>query len=196
MPLGLISDDDFLSELNNSALSPVPSRPIIEPTRPVIEGTIVDAPKLGRVGPEIPEVLRKILGETSEIEGRAEALELAKNFNISPSSVSAYANGATSTATYDKPDEPLQAHIDSSKLKVSKRASHKLMRALAHITDEKLSNAGVSILATVAKSLSGVVRDMEPENRNPIGIGGGNQIILYAPRVIAEGALESVRVED
>jgi hypothetical protein len=186
MPLGLISDDDFLSELENSAIT-------------VLSGQVIERPPLGR-GPgniEVPDTLRKIIGETSNIESPSDAVELAQNFGISRSSVSAYANGSTSLATYNKPDDPLKSHIDSAKLKVSKRASSKLMKALHHITDDKLGSAKAVELATIAKSLSGVVRDMEPDTpKNPGLIGGGNQIILYAPRLIAEGALDSVRVEE
>ena len=184
MPLGLISDDDFLQELENSSL-------------PVLTGQIIERKPLGRQGPEIPESLRKLIGESSIEEGRGAALELAESFNISPSSASAYSNGATSTASYNKPDESLKSHIDSTKLKVSKRASLKLMKALGYITEDKLQSAKAVELANIAKSLSGVVRDMEPDvPKNPIGIGGGNQIILYAPRMIAEGTLESVKADD
>jgi len=193
MPLGLISDDDFLAELENSSV-PILSKSIEGLS---ITGQVIDRPPLGRIGPEVPDTLRKIIGETSNIDGRQDALELASNFSISNSSVSAYANGATSTASYNEPNSPLKAHIDSAKLKVSKRASNRLMRALHHITDDKLESAKAAELATIAKSLSGVVKDMEPDiPKNPIGIGGGNQIILYAPRLIAEGALDSIKVEE
>lgn len=193
MPLGLISDDDFDSELKNSS---VPN--YSGPNPPVtITGEIVLPKPLGRQGPEVPDTLRKIIGETSNIEGRSEALDLARNFGISNSSVSAYANGATSTASYNEPSNLLRAHIDSAKLKVSKRASNKLMKALSFIDDDKLESSKAIELSTIAKNLAGVVKDMEPDiPKNPIGIGGGNQIILYAPRLIAEGALDSVRVEE
>jgi hypothetical protein len=48
----------------------------------------------------VPNSIRAIIGETSNIDGRKEALALANSLNIS-SSVSAYANGVTSTKDYN-----------------------------------------------------------------------------------------------
>jgi transcriptional regulator with XRE-family HTH domain len=186
MPLGLISDDDFLLELENSSVFSNSNGKVILPT-PLGRGE-------GNL--QVPEGLRKIIGETSNIEGRSEALELASEFGISPSSVSAYANGATSTASYDSPNESLQSYINNAKLKVSRRASAKLLKALTYITEDKLENAKVGELASVAKNLSGIVKDMEPDTPKFIQGGNGPTIVLYAPRPIAEGTLDIVRVNE
>src|SRR5215510_5460530 len=108
MPMGIVSDDDFDREINHLNRKPVVTPPPVIPE-------VVDMPRPGRSNGDVnvPDSLRKIIGETSELEGRDAALELASKFGISPSSVSAYANGSTSTASMDK--QPNLEHINSAK---------------------------------------------------------------------------------
>jgi hypothetical protein len=182
MPLGLVDDDDFEKELGNCGITAV----------------VQDKKSPGRSKGDnnVPEGLRKIIGETSEIEGRKEALELAAKFDISPSSVSAYANGATSTTSYDEPNSDLLEHINSQKSKVAKRARNKLLSALSRITPEKLDSVGVVALAGVAKAMSGIVKDMEPSTS--VGPNGqtGPTFVFYAPRVISEDKLPVIDLNE
>lgn len=189
MPLGVVEDDDFFSQVNNT----IPSGSVIS-----TPGSITPIPEVGRKEGDnnVPPSLRKIIGESSNLDGRAEALEIAKEFNISSSSVSAYANGATSTASYNSPDTDLQTHINKAKLRASKRASMKLLKALNHITDEKLENAKVGDLAVVAKAMSGIVKDMEGNSIGPNGGTPAAAFIFYSPRPIHESQLPIINVQE
>lgn len=191
MPLGLISDDDFLKELNNSSV------PDISGLNRDQLGEIKEIKKGKPEGTKnVPEGLRKIIGETANLEGRQEGIKLAEEFGISSYSADAYSNGATSLATYNKPDENLKNFIDNSKLKAGRRASVKLLKALHHLTEDKLENAKATDLAVIAKAMSGIVKDMEPDS------SGGNQgqngptIVLYAPRVMKESTFDIINVKE
>src|SRR5215467_12710697 len=114
MPIGIVTDAELESELNKH--KPVPPQPGT--------GAILDIPKPGRSEGDVnvPESLRKVIGETGAIEGHNAARQLASMFNISPSSTSAYTNGATSTSSYHKPNKDLSDHIKLGKAKVANRA--------------------------------------------------------------------------
>src|SRR5215831_1011577 len=109
MGMGIVSDADF--ELEQSNLRPVPTKTEIKE---------LERPGRSDGDNNVPDSLRKIIGETAETEGRQEALALARTFGLSDSSVSAYANGSRSTSSYD--NQPLLDHINKSKARVSKRA--------------------------------------------------------------------------
>lgn len=181
MPLGLISDSEFDNEFENSGVAEI----------------VVPKP-LGRGenNVEVPDSLRKVIGETSELEGRKEALALGNEFGISNSSVSAYAHGATSTASYNTPDSSLSSYLGSQKLKAGKRASQKLLKALHHITEDKLESAKPVELAVIAKAMSGIVKDMEPETPKEKGGANAPTFVLYAPRMINESKLEVIEVKE
>lgn len=168
--MGIVNDDELELELNRLNKIQVP--------------TIIDIHKgRGQGSVEVPESLRKIIGETNEIDGRTKANKLAKMFDISSSSVSAYANGSTSTASYHKPDKDLLNHITKAKERISKKARMKLNRALDHITDEKLEQAKPEVLAGVARNMSAIVKDLEPSpiQGNGINTNVGAQFIFYSP---------------
>ena len=134
----------------------------------------------------VPSSLRKIIGETSEIDGRAEGVKLAKIFDISPSSVSAYANGSTSTKSYHSREAEILSHINRRKLNISNKASHKLIKALDAITEAKLQNAKLVELASVMNAASAVVKSMEPEVDKSVNQNNGVQFIVYAPQIMSE----------
>src|SRR6478736_1795138 len=60
---------------------------------------------------EVPQALRKVIA--GEVLSGARASDVSETFNVSQSSISAYKNDATSTASYDQPDEELKQHNDS-----------------------------------------------------------------------------------
>jgi transcriptional regulator with XRE-family HTH domain len=188
--MGIVSDKDFHSELGNCGSPNQNKSPV--PTKAVV----IDSPTKGRGenNVEVPNGLRKLIGVESVTNGRQSALELASNLGISPSSVSAYANGATSTASYD--DRPNISQINLVKEKVSKRARGKLMLALHHITDEKLSEAKVRDLAAIAKDMSAVVRDMEPAKEANVNTQGGPTFIFYSPQFRKEEHFDVVQVKE
>ncbi len=188
MPLGIVSDKDFEKELGNSSKVPdtIPTTGRVD---------ILPTPGRNSGDNNVPDSLRKIIGETSEIEGRQEALELANHFGISPSSVSAYANGSTSTASMDK--QPNLDHINGQKNRIVKRATIKLHKALSHITDEKLEGAKAVDLASIAKSMSGIVKEMEPEKPKDSTDGkNAPAFIVYSPTFKQENYYEVVTARE
>lgn len=189
MAMGIVSDKDFDKELEKS--SSEAKLPLKK------EAEIIDVSRgRGNGNVEVPNSLRKIIGEESTLNGRQSGIELAKSFGLSPSSVSAYANGATSTASYD--EQPNKPHINQSKERVVKRARNRLMRALHHITDDKLQLTGAKDLAGIAKDMSAVIRTMEPEV--PKGDGGinnnGPTFIFYSPQQRKEESFDVVYAKE
>lgn len=206
MPLGVVSDDEFESELKNSRVeldkSGVPVIGIVdngtEEIPPVVNG-VVEEQKSGRgLGTtEVPDSLRKIIAQTNLESGRAAAISLASSFGISESSVSAYLNGSTSTATYNNKDKELNSFIGNLKKKGARRAGLKLLKALDNITEEKLEEAPAGVLASIAKSLSGVVKDLEPEVANPNpGFGTGVQFVVFAPQIVQESKFPVIELQE
>jgi predicted transcriptional regulator len=189
MGMGIVSDKEFESTLKDA------TTPSIKPIP--LTGEILDPTPKGRgegnVG--VPNPLRNIIGEESAINGRASALDIAKNFGISPSSVSAYTKGATSTSSYDKPVNA--NHINESKLRVATRARKKLMLALSKITDDKLDESKARDLAGIAKDMSAVIKNMEPPPEQNNGSGeAGPKFIFYAPQFVREETYEIVHVKE
>ncbi len=185
MAMGVVSDKDFENELVNSSVPTTVDavvNPIVRPGRNSGDNNV-------------PDSLRKIIGETSEIDGRSDALDLASRFGISPSSVSAYSNGSRSTDSMTK--QPALNHINQAKLRIGKRARIKLFKTLENITDEKLVDAKVADLATVARALSGVVKDMEPEVARDSNEGKNQPtFIIYSPQVRNENHYDVINARD
>lgn len=189
MGMGIVTDDDFKSEVNNSLVKTNIKKSISS----VAE--IIDMPALGRGkgNVEVPDSIRKIIGETSATEGRASALDLASRLGISKSSVSAYTEGATSTATIS--DTPNKEHIDNAKERVAKRARNKLMTALGALTPAKIQESKGIEIAGIARQMSAIVKDMEPETPTR-GINNGIQFVLYAPQVKSESSFETIYAKE
>jgi hypothetical protein len=194
MAMGIVSNSEFEKELEKCSDTKTIKQPTVRD-----EGNarveIVEKGR-GKGNVETPESLRKIIGETSQIQGRAQALELAKNFGISPSSVSAYSNGATSTASYNNPQPELKNHVDNAKLRVSNRARSKLMIALNHITDEKLAEAKVRDLAGIAKDMSVIVKTMEPEKHDEGQGMKSPTFVVFAPQFLKEETFDVIDVKE
>lgn len=187
--MGIVSDSEF--DLEKSKFSN-----IREESSSESEATIVDIQKgRGNGNLNVPDGLRKIIGEESAINGRTAGLDIAKQFGISPSSASAYSHGATSTASYD--NQPNLNHINQSKDRVAKRAMAKLKKALHHITDDKLEGAKPRDLAGIAKDMSAIVKNMEPETpKLPGDNGNGPTFIFYAPQFRDERSFDVVHVKE
>lgn len=180
--MGIVSDEDFEKELGNS--------------NPKSIGKIVEKPPKGRGegSVEVPDALRKVIGETSTTSGRGVATELASNFGISASSVSAYANGAKSTASYD--DTPNKGIITGAKERIQKRARSKLLLALNHLTTDKLEPASAKELAGIARDMSAVVKNMEEPTIPTINNQNGPQFVFYAPQFRKEEHFDVVEAKE
>lgn len=201
MPLGIVSDSEFEDEYNNTNPSSKPSSssPLSPETNESnnISGEVIDPKPLGRGkgNVEVPESLRKLIGETHNTNGREEALELASYYDISSSSVSAYGHGATSTASYHEHQPELKDHLVKSKERIIKRAHNKLLNTLSNITSDKLEKAKVKDLAVVAKALSGVIKDIEPSKLDE-AVDKRPQFIVYAPRMVKEEHYDVINASD
>lgn len=191
MAMGIVSEKDF-----NSELSRVVEKRDEPKSTPTITGEIVNVSRgRGEGSTSVPDGLRKIIGEESAINGRQSAIELASQFGLSPSSVSAYANGATSTASYN--ETPNKPFVNDAKMRVSKRARGKLMLALSKLTGEKMEGANAKDLAGIAKDMSAIVRTMEPETpKSPGEEGKGPTFIIYSPQFRDERHFETVVVKE
>jgi hypothetical protein len=189
MPIGVVSDDDFNIELERGDKSPTPK---LRPAQ------IIDRGRGRNEGDNnVPSVIQDIIIDEKVQNGRASALAFAKMFDVSDSSVSAYSNGAKSTASYNSPDKQLSSKLKEAKFRVANKARKKLNLALDNITEDKLSEANLKDLALVAKSMSGVIKDMEPP-ANPSGDMNfnGPSIVMYNPGFAKESAFETIEVNE
>jgi hypothetical protein len=182
MAMGRVSSDQFDKEIND---------------KPEPKVTIIDKPSKGRKEGDnnVPEGLRKLIGETGAIDGRQSALDLASRFGISASSASAYANGATSTTSYNEPKAGIKSHIIKSKERAVKRASVTLNQALSAITQEKLDYADPKDLAGIAKDMAVIIKNLEPPQTVESG-QSSPQFTIYAPTFRDERSFEVITVQE
>ena len=197
MPMGIVSDEDFRKEKEN--LTPVPSHPL--PTgnngnnSNEVQAEIKDVTRGRPSGSvEVPDGLRKLIGDASITDGRQSALELAQNFGISPSSVSAYANGSRSTASYD--DQPNKGVVDEARVRVQKKARQKMLLAMNKLTPDKMETAKAKDLAGIAKDMAAVVRAMEPETKSSDAPTNGPTFIFYSPQQRKEEVFDVVYAKE
>lgn len=201
MGMGIVSPADFEKELNNSLPKNNKQRDEAKPI-PIneqnpISGEVIDLPTPGRKEGDVnvPNSLRQVIGATAFEDGRNEAIELGRQFGISPSSVSAYSRGATSTSSYDK--TPNESIITQSRVRVQKRAMSKLMGALRNITPDKLANTSAKELASIAKDMSAVVKTMEPESdKSGADKAQLPQFVVFAPQFRDERSYEVVYAKE
>ena len=201
MPMGIVDDSAFESELSSLRDSPIhkPTIPFIpapsvseSPTPSSIGNTEILPAETNTRGRKpgdvnVPESLRSFIAVTAVNEGRDAALALAKDFGISPSSVSAYSNGATSTKSYNQPSEQIKGVVDKAKKKISIKARKRLNLALENITAEKLAEAKVRDVAAIAKDMAVVMKSMDPDDDSTGKIvNNGPTFMIYAPPVKSE----------
>lgn len=187
MPIGIVSDKDFELERDKAVPSISPS--------PTKEAEIIDVSRGRGHNPEVPNALRNIIGDEHHTNGRQSAVELAQQFGVSPSSVSAYSAGATSTASYA--ERPNAGVIRQVKERISKRARGKLMKALNKITDDKLDSTNAKDLAGIAKDMSAIVKNMEPEQeKGPVQNNNGPTFVFYAPQFRKEEHFDTVYAKE
>jgi len=188
MAIGVVTDSDFETEVNKSVSVKLPL------------GVVQDQNPKGRGegNKEVPDSLRKVIGEVGAIDGRSEALALGKMFGISPSAASAYSNGANSTTTYDIPNAGIKSVINKRKERISRRASKVLNASLDELTNEdKLKDVKPIELSSIARNMASIIKDMEPESEK-IGQGesGGVQFILYAPQLSKEDKYDVINLNE
>lgn len=242
MPIGLVSNSDFLNELahlkgaSSSITRDEPkdtpvSIPVQELEEPITNdkkqesadpasqelghypppthlvttvaggrlSRVEDIPRRGRKEGDnnVPDSLRKLIAETALMDGREAALQLARDFGISASSVSAYTNGATSTKTYDSPKESIVHHVNIIKERAIKRASRTLNGALKAISQDKLDNTDAKDLAGIARDMTVVIKNLSPDSSSE-GSDGTKipQFVVFAPQFRDERSFESITINE
>jgi len=139
---------------------------------------------------EVPTEIRNLVAQLA-ITGESHK-DIAKEFNVSQSSISAYSAGATSTARIaNNKDDELVRHNKEVKNRISDVAAERLERALASITAEKLDEAKVRDAAGIAKDMSVIMKNMTD---GPVSVGMNQQVILYQPRMKEEQDYEVIEV--
>ena len=188
MPIGLVSPDIFQQELARLGRHP----------RPSASADIIDIPSKGRSEGDVnvPDSLRQIIGEEAVINGRQAALDLAADFGISPSSVSAYTHGATSTTTYHEPSKSIISHINKSRDRAIKKASKVMVGALGAITQDKLDYTDAKDLSGIAKDMSVIIKNLEPQKEVPSDQSASPQFVIFAPTFRQENSFESITVNE
>jgi hypothetical protein len=190
MSIGIVSDDDFLRELEK----------ISGTKKTAVIPDIVEMEKPGRSEGDnnVPDVLRQIIGEESVINGRQSALGLAGMFGISGSSVSAYAKGSTSTASYDNPSPSIISHLRKSRARASKKATRVLESALGSITQDKLDYADAKDLSAIAKDMSVVIKNLEPKDTQSSNSDSPAtpQFVIFAPQFRDERSFDTITVQE
>lgn len=187
MPIGLVNDEEFEAELARigSVRTPVKPTPVL----------IIEQEKRGRKEGDnnVPVSLRAVLAEEHLMNGRASALQMASELGISPSSVSAYAKGATSTASYDKPKESIVSVVNAARVRATKRAAKTMNAALSAITQAKLDYTDADKLSGIAKDMSVIIKNLEP--RVDPGSQGqlSPQFTIYAPQFRDERSFEIIQ---
>jgi len=184
MPIGIVTDDEFNAELEKLSGRNESRRNESHPQGRTSED------------PNTPESLRKIIGETSVIDGRKAALTLASQFGISPSSVSAYAKGATSTASYNSPVSSIISHINKSRRRAIKKASTTLNSALSAITQDKLDYSDAKDLSGIAKDMSVIIKNLEPPAETTSSTANPPQFVIYAPQFKQENNFDTICVDE
>jgi hypothetical protein len=182
---GIVSNESFTSQLKELVTNKETKR---EP-----RATVVDINRGRNSSKEVPIELKKLISQES-IEGTPAKL-LSETFGVSPSSISAYKNGATSTSTYNEPNEELKKHNDVVRDTIINGARSKLLLALESITPEKLVDTKVRDAAGIAKDMSAVIKNMEPQ----IDRGGSQlnqQFIFHAPLARKETDFEIIDARD
>lgn len=170
MPIGIVTNEDFERELSKCNH--------VEITRG--RGSIK----------EVPEIIREIIAEDALLSDKTNE-EVAKEHGVSTQSVSAYKHGATSLATYNEPDRQLVKKTDEIRNNIIGTARSRLISALQNITPEKLADAKLRDVASVAKDMSAVIRNTEPQvSSTQIGA----QFVFHVPKQKSESDYEIIDV--
>ena len=189
MAMGVISKDAFEKELQRHLIS----------TEEVSQnendkdgtGVITRALIHGRNGSKaVPQVIKEVVAVESLL-GASNA-ELAEEFGLSLSSISAYKNGSNSTSSYHEKNDKLSSVINDVASKLQKKAQFKLEEALdaLDISDPDLKARDIS---AVAKDMSIIFKNLEPEKDINLNVQN-NKIVVYRPRMKEEEDYETIEV--
>lgn len=176
--LGIVSDDVFDKELGDVTS----------------QGIIKNITRGRGARSEVPEVIREIIAEDAISSGMT-AQELSEKHEISQSSISAYKHGATSTASYDEPIAELLESNNRVRKDIISNARSRLVSALQHITPDKLSEAKLRDVASVAKDMSAIIKNMEEDIKDSPK-GNAPQFIFFAPQPVKEDIFDTIYTKE
>ena len=159
-------------------------------------GKIVEINKPGRKNGDnnVPDSLRKLIGSESIESGRKDALNLASHFGISPQSASAYSHGSTSTTSYNEPSPTLSNHVNNARERVIKKSRSKLLLALNNLSQEKIESSKARDIASIAKDMSAVIKNMEDKTIQ--SVHEGPKFIFYSPSFRDERNFDIINVKE
>ena len=121
------------------------------------------------------------------------AKDVAERHNVSLSSVAAYKHGSTSCATYNEPQIELTAGINKAKEEISDSARLALRIALNSITPEAVNKAKIKDIAGIAKDMSIVMKNMEPQQAQ---VNQTTKVLVYQPKLRDEEEFEVITVNE
>lgn len=159
-----------------------------------IENKVVDINRGRGNKKEVPSEVRELIA--SEAIAGSSNKELADTFNVSESSVSAYKHGATSTASYNNPDEKLEDSNKEVRQRIIGPAQTKLLAAIEAITPTKLEEAKVNVASAVARDMASVIKSMSPNNDVNNLTVNQNRVVIYKPRMKEEDEYETIVVNE
>jgi len=172
MPFMVVSDDDFAAELHKLSQD---NNKAVEHPSPTMS---IEQIERGRGNtPEVPMPLRDVIAEEKLSGTSSKALQ--EIFKVSPASISAYANGATSTATYYKPVDALT----KVRNRVSSRAANRLNEALKALGNKDLSDEKAKDLSAIAKDMAVVFDKISPVKQKENEEDKSFHLHLYAPKM-------------
>lgn len=190
--IGVASHDDFVKELER--LSNKADNKTSDKSISIQKETekVVDINRGRGIGKEETsnEVRAFISGE---VLSGARANDVAKAFGVSESSISAYKKDATSTSSYHKPDKELGELNDATRRRIVGPAQQTLIDAIEAITPEKLSGSKVNVASAVARDMSSIIKNMQPEAGSTVN---NNQVIIYKPRMLEEDDYIEMQVNE
>lgn len=212
MPLGIVSDSDFESEINNSGVDIInstvnknevtseprtsnPSSELIQEENPIITSDVLTMKRVGRHNDvnNVPMSLRKVLSEEHAVNGFQNAKKLADSLGgLSQPTLSTYGRGQVSNG---QSNDDMLNYLNGRKTKISKRALNKLNLALSLIDEDKMLGCDVKELSSVAKDMAIVAKQMEPsvkedEKKDPV------QFHFYSPTIKQENHYDTVVAKD
>lgn len=176
MPMGIVTDDEFESEISAK--------------KPVIDN-VIRRPFHGRNPGDnnVPSIVREIIADDEGNTGK----DLSNKFGVSTSSIAAYQHGATSTASYDTPSIPLKEIVDRKRERISRKSNRALLKVLDKMNDEsfdaKLDACKAVELSTVAANISRVVEKVSTKQETQ---SVQNNIVFYTPTPLKSDSFEVI----
>jgi hypothetical protein len=162
MPLMIVTDEEFVDEKSRYE----------KPTNNEIKRTVIEH---GRGNTkEVPQVIREIVADCA-INGE-DVKAVSESFKVSPSSISAYKHGATSTSSYD------QNHRVKTRDRIADKAQHKVLEALNCLTEEKIGNSKATEISSIAKDMASVFEKLSGKVVDNQNDGPQVHLHLYGPK--------------